>query len=116
MTIQERNFRDAIICSVVWLLSVAMLVAIAIISGWRTMFVALLPTLCFADLAIWLGFSLFRLPCGFTEWVCYPAWPAKYHGFKMRTGVRVRIVEIIVILISGHWLWTTVKALFSSQS
>ena len=116
MTIQERNFRDAIVCSVIWFVCLLLpIVAMFAFAGWKTGLAALLPMIAFVDLVIWLGFSLVRLPCGFTEWVCYPFWPFKYHGFSMRTGVCVRIVEIITILISGHWLWSVVKALFQSQ-
>ena len=115
MSSLKTNTRDAIICSIMWLACVAMLIAIEVVSGWKIMLLALLPLVFFADLVIWLGYSLLELPCGFTEWVCYPFWPFKYHGFSMRTGVCVRIVEIITILISGHWLWSVVKALFQSQ-
>lgn len=115
MSSLKTNTRDAIICSIVWIACVAMLIAIDVVSGWKIMLLALLPLVFFADLVIWLGYSLLELPCGFTEWVCYPFWPFNWDGFHMRIGVIVRIVEIVTIWIVGHWLWAVVKALFQSQ-
>ena len=107
------NTRDCIACSLVWLLCIVALVLLGVKEGWNFTLKALLPLMAFTDLVIWLGFSLLRLPCGFTEWVCYPLWPCPflYHGVHMRWGVIVRIVEIVVLLISGHWLWETIKTL-----
>lgn len=112
MSSLKANARDAIICGIVWLACIALLISIAVLSGWKTFATALLPLVFFTDLVIWLAYSLFQLPCGFTEWVCYPFWPFFWNGFHMRIGVIVRIVEIVVIWISGHWLLETVKALF----
>ena len=106
------NFRDGIVCGIAWLVCILALALIWLQSGWIIAATALLPLVSFVDLAIWLGFSVFRLPCGFTEWVCYPFWPWKYHGFGMRTAVLIRVAEIALILLSGHWLWETVKKLF----
>ena len=108
----NNNSRDAITCGVVWIACLAMLIAIELVSGLNTFVFASFPLIFFMDLAIWLVYSLLRLPCGFVEWVCYPFWPFKWHGFPMRVAVIIRIVEIITILLSGHWLWETVKAIF----
>ena len=106
------NTRDCIICSIVWLLCIIAFALLGIQEGWKIAGMAFFPLVFFTDLLIWLGFSLFRLPCGFTEWVCYPFWPFKWRGFHMRFGVIIRLVEIVTLLISGHWLWETVKSLF----
>ena len=50
------------------------------------------------DFAVFVIASLRNLPCGFTEWVCYPFWwPAKWLGFdkgvSMRTGIVIRFLE-----------------------
>ena len=114
MSSTNTTWRDAAICRIIWLACFALVISIAFVSGWKTMVAALFPLLFFTDLVIWLGFSIVRLPCGFTEWVCYPfwTWPFCGNGFHMRVGVIVRIIEIVTILISGHWLWETVKSLF----
>ena len=106
------NLRDGIVCGIAWLACILALALIWLQSGWRIAATALFPLVFFIDLVIWIGFSLVRLPCGFTEWVCYPFWPMKYSGFHMRWGVVIRLVEIVTLLISGHWLWETAKTLF----
>lgn len=108
----ETNTRDCIVCSIIWLLFIIALLLLCVKEGWNIALLALAPLVAFTDLVIWIGFSLLRLPCGFTEWVCYPFWPFKWHGFPMRWGVIIRLVEIVVLLISGHWLCETLKTLF----
>lgn len=112
MSAENTNCRDCVVCSIVWALCFIVLAFIWNSSGTKTCLFSILPLIFFTDLAIWISFSLVRLPCGFTEWVCYPFWPFKYHGFSMRWGVIIRFLEIGTLLISGHWLWETVKALF----
>ena len=111
MSGQNKNLRDGIICVILWILCAIAMVAVWNQCGWKLALAALLPIMFFADLLIWFIFSLLRLPCGFTEWVCYPFWPCIPSGLPMRIGVLIRLVEIATLLISGHWLWETVKAL-----
>ena len=108
----KTNTRNIIICGAVWFACIVLLISIAVLSGWKNFATALLPLVFFTDLVIWLAYSLFQLPCGFTEWVCYPFWPFKYHGFHMRWGVLIRLVQIVTLLFSGHWLFELVKNLF----
>ena len=108
---ENTEFKDKVVCSFFWVICFIVIAFMWVSSGWKTGLPATFPLIVFTDLAIWIGFSLARLPCGFTEWVCYPLWPFKYHGFSMRWGVIIRFGEIITLLISGHWLWETMKTL-----
>ena len=107
----KTNTRDCIVCSIFWLLCIITLVLLGVKAGGNIALWALLPLISFTDLLIWLCFSIVRLPCGFTEWVCYPFRPFKWHGFHMRWGVIIRLTEIVILLIFGHWLWETIKTL-----
>ena len=110
MSNDNANLRDTIICSIIWIECAIALIFIALQAGWKTAVAASLPLIFFTDLVIWIAYSLVQLPCGFTEWVCYPFWPFNYHGSHMRWGVIIRLVEIITLFIVGHWLCTLISS------
>ena len=95
----------------VWLLGLILFGLVFFKAGWAVALESFFPMIAVVDLTIWLLASVTELPCAFTEWVCYPLWPFYRKGFGMKTGVLVRIGEIAVLVIFGHWLWQTVKAL-----
>lgn len=107
----KTNLRDLIICLIIWGACAIALGFVFVQTELKIAAAAFFPIVFFTDLVIWIGYSLARLPCGFTEWVCYPFWPFKYRGFPMRWGVVIRLVEIVTLLVSGHWLFETVKSL-----
>lgn len=98
-----------------WLVGLALFVLLWIQLGRKTALLSLIPLIPFVDLVIWFFESLIDLPCGFTEWVCYPGYIPKVHerGLAMRWGVLIRIAEIVIILVWGFsLLFTPVKSLF----
>ena len=102
----------SIIAWFLWALALTLFVLIGIHSGWLIAVGALLPLLSIIDLMVWFAGTLGNIPCGFTEWVCYPGWPLPCckAGCHMKWGVLIRMVEIILLLCTNVWLWKVVKS------